>query len=388
MTALEADVERRVDVGDTDLHATLRAVAILPRDPTVVLERESMRRATFTPDGPATILVTWTSGSPVATVRCWGAGAQWIADRADRLLGASDDHGAFEPTTEPLRGIWRQHRGLRLTRTGTLWHDLAALVLQQRIRFTDAAAQWRSLVGGLGSEAPGPLDLRLPPDPAMMARAGYGDLHGFGIERSRAETLIRSARELPRLERRVDEPYAAADARLTAIRGIGPWTRGALAGVTWGHADAVVVGDVGIPSMVSFTLTGEPRADDERMLELLEPHRPHRYRVLQLLFPRAMILKPKFVVLDEPTSALDMTVQTQIVDLLRDLQQKYELGYLFISHDLKVVRAMAHRLIIMRQGNVVEHGLAARLFERPSTDYAKALMAAAFDMRSHAGASE
>ena len=110
---------------------------------------------------------------------------------------------------------------------------------------------------------------------------------------------------------------------------------------------------------------------------------PHEFSGGQrqrIAIARAMILKPKFVVLDEPTSALDMTVQTQIVDLLRDLQLRYGLGYLFISHDLKVVRAMAHRLLIMRAGEVIETGPAAELFETPRTDYARALMAAAFDM--------
>jgi microcin C transport system ATP-binding protein len=95
---------------------------------------------------------------------------------------------------------------------------------------------------------------------------------------------------------------------------------------------------------------------------------------------RAMVLKPKFVVLDEPTSALDMSVQAQIVDLLRDLQRKHNLAYMFISHDLKVVRAMADDVIVMRDGRVVEAGPAADIFERPRTDYTKALMAAAFDL--------
>jgi microcin C transport system ATP-binding protein len=94
---------------------------------------------------------------------------------------------------------------------------------------------------------------------------------------------------------------------------------------------------------------------------------------------RAMVLKPKFVMLDEPTSALDMSVQAQIVDLLRDLQLKYNLGYLFISHDLKVVRAMSHDVIVMRHGRVVESGPTAKIFDSPKTDYTKALMAAALD---------
>ncbi|WP_018632353.1 ABC transporter ATP-binding protein [Neomegalonema perideroedes] len=92
---------------------------------------------------------------------------------------------------------------------------------------------------------------------------------------------------------------------------------------------------------------------------------------------RAMALKPKLVILDEPTSALDVTVQAQIVDLLRDLQQKYGLAYMFISHDLRVVRALAHRIIVMKDGQVVEAGPAEEIFERPKTDYARALIAAA-----------
>jgi microcin C transport system ATP-binding protein len=96
---------------------------------------------------------------------------------------------------------------------------------------------------------------------------------------------------------------------------------------------------------------------------------------------RAMILRPKLLVLDEPTSALDMTVQVQIVELLRDLQQKYQLAYLFISHDLKVVRALSHKVMVMKQGDVVEAGDADAIFDAPQTDYTRALMAAAFEGR-------
>ncbi len=99
---------------------------------------------------------------------------------------------------------------------------------------------------------------------------------------------------------------------------------------------------------------------------------------------RAMVLKPKFVMLDEPTSALDMSVQAQVVDLLRHLQHKHQLAYLFISHDLKVVRALANDLIVMRNGKIVEQGPAATVFANPQTDYTKALMAAAFNIETAA----
>ena len=110
---------------------------------------------------------------------------------------------------------------------------------------------------------------------------------------------------------------------------------------------------------------------------------PHEFSGGQrqrIAIARAIVLKPKFIVLDEPTSALDMSVQAQIVDLLRDLQDKHGLAYMFISHDLKVVRALADELIVMKDGKVVEQGPAARIFDQPAEEYTKALMAAAFDI--------
>ena len=110
---------------------------------------------------------------------------------------------------------------------------------------------------------------------------------------------------------------------------------------------------------------------------------PHEFSGGQrqrIAIARAMVLSPKFVMLDEPTSALDMSVQAQVVDLLRRLQKERDLAYLFISHDLKVVRALANEVIVMRLGQVVEQGPSQQIFANPQTDYTKALMAAAFDM--------
>ncbi|WP_320195896.1 ABC transporter ATP-binding protein [Agrobacterium rosae] len=110
---------------------------------------------------------------------------------------------------------------------------------------------------------------------------------------------------------------------------------------------------------------------------------PHEFSGGQrqrIAIARAMVLKPRFVMLDEPTSALDMSVQAQVVDLLRDLQARHDLAYLFISHDLKVVKALANDMIVMRHGKVVESGPAKSIFEAPKEDYTRALMAAAFNI--------
>jgi microcin C transport system ATP-binding protein len=115
----------------------------------------------------------------------------------------------------------------------------------------------------------------------------------------------------------------------------------------------------------------------------LQDRYPHEFSGGQrqrIAIARAIVLRPRIIVMDEPTSALDVSVQAQIVDLLRDLQHKYDLAYLFISHDLKVVRALAHHLIVMKDGVVVEQGPSEKVFSEPETAYTKALMAAAFDL--------
>ena len=136
-----------------------------------------------------------------------------------------------------------------------------------------------------------------------------------------------------------------------------------------------------------------PEERDKRVINALEevglspdlrwryPHEFSGGQRQRIAIARAMVLKPKFVMLDEPTSALDMSVQAQVVDLLRDLQKRYDLAYLFISHDLKVVRALANDVMVMQLGKVVEHGPSEQIFDNPQTDYTKALMSAAFEIK-------
>ena len=145
-------------------------------------------------------------------------------------------------------------------------------------------------------------------------------------------------------------------------------------------------------------LGGDSRGREAMIIEALEevgldPESRHRYphefsggQRQRVAIARAMVLKPRFVVLDEPTSALDMSVQAQIVDLLRALQKKHHLAYLFISHDLKVVRALADEVLVMRNGKIVEQGSRAEIFEAPKETYTQALIRAAFDLEAVEGA--
>ena len=139
--------------------------------------------------------------------------------------------------------------------------------------------------------------------------------------------------------------------------------------------------------------TGDARPHRDQVADMLSetgidpasmdryPHEFSGGQRQRIAIARAMILRPKLVVLDEPTSALDQTVQVQIVELLRDLQARHGLAYLFISHDLRVVRALSHKVMVMKRGDVVEAGDAAQVFDAPADPYTRALMAAAFDLK-------
>ena len=120
----------------------------------------------------------------------------------------------------------------------------------------------------------------------------------------------------------------------------------------------------------------------------IDPETRHRFphefsggQRQRISIARALVLKPKLIVLDEPTSALDMSVQAEVVDLLRALQNEHGLSFIFISHDLKVVRALSHYILVMKDGKIVEEGATDQIFDKPKKDYTKDLMTAAMDIK-------
>jgi microcin C transport system ATP-binding protein len=164
------------------------------------------------------------------------------------------------------------------------------------------------------------------------------------------------------------DPYGALSPRLTLAQIVGEGLQVHRLGATPEERRRLIdaaLAEVGL----------DPRMRDRY------PHEFSGGQRQRIAIARAMVLTPRFVVLDEPTSALDMSVQAQIVDLLRELQRRHRLAYLFISHDLKVIRALADEILVMRDGRVVEHGPATQVLEAPREAYTKALMAAAFEIR-------
>lgn len=253
-------------------------------DPTLAIRDGSVWRATRTPEGPATTELR-VEGTTLR-VRAWGPGAAWAVEAAPALVGADDDARGFTPAHPVVADLARRLVGLRLPATGAVLEILVPTILAQKVTAAEATGAWRSLVAALGEPAPGPAGragLRLPPAPDRLAATPSWAFHPFGVERRRADVIRRAAALAARLEEAVAMPAADARQRLSAVPGIGPWTVAKVALAAFGDADAVCTGDYHLPHQVAWALAGEARADDARMLTLLEPYRGHRARVQRLL---------------------------------------------------------------------------------------------------------
>jgi 3-methyladenine DNA glycosylase/8-oxoguanine DNA glycosylase len=175
-----------------------------------------------------------------------------------------------------------------MTAAGNPVELMVPIILEQKVTSIEAHRAYGRLVRAHGHPAPGavglrPADLRLPPTPAELAALPSYAWHECGVERRRAETIREVCRRAASVERIAARGSVGFQQAVTALNGIGVWTATMVAQVAFGDPDAVIVGDYHLPRFVTWNLAGEPEGDDARMLELLEPFRPHRARVVALL---------------------------------------------------------------------------------------------------------
>jgi 3-methyladenine DNA glycosylase/8-oxoguanine DNA glycosylase len=265
-----------------DLRATLAPLARGPHDPCLRRSPREIWRATHTPEGPAGQRLTAVEGG--VEVEAFGAGADWLLAHAPALVGAHDNGHEFAPDDPQLARLHRRFRGLRFTTAGNVVELLVPTILEQKVTSEEAHGAYARLVHRHGAPAPGPNDrLRLPPTVRELAALPSHAWHAVGVERRRAETVREVCRRASAIERHAAAGSDSFQQAVVRLPGIGPWTATSVAGIAFGDPDAVVVGDFHLPSIVAWNLVGERRADDARMLELLEPFRPHRARAVALL---------------------------------------------------------------------------------------------------------
>jgi len=264
-----------------DLPRSVGSIRAGAGDPSVRTGPATAVVATRTPEGPGTI--EFSGAGTTITAEAWGPGSGWLLDHAPAMCGAADDLTGFAPQHRIIDQLARTYPGMRVIRTGAVVEMMLRVIVGQKVTGKEAKDGYRRMVLALGEPAPGHPDLLLPPNPEVVAGLAYHAFHPWGIERKRAETILRVARRRGRLAETAQMPRNDAYRRLNAVPGIGPWTTGIVAGTALGDPDAVAVGDYNIPHMVSWLLAGEPRSSDDRMLELLEPYRGHRGRVVRLL---------------------------------------------------------------------------------------------------------
>lgn len=269
--------------GPVDPVRTLRRLAVFSYDATMRQVGDAVVCAFGTPLGAATVRYRPIREQEVG-VTAWGPGAEHALAAAPDHVGAHDPAEEFQTVDPVIAPLAKRLRGLRFGRSRRLVEGLIPIILSQKVTGAGASRSWRQLLLRYGEVAPGPFPgLRVPPAPARLRELAYYDFHPLGVERRRAQIILAVVRRAPRVERLVDEGPDAAEAKLLAMAGIGPWTTASVRSAVFGDADAVPVGDYNLPHLVSHAFTGEPRGNDERMLELLEPFRPHRARVLALL---------------------------------------------------------------------------------------------------------
>jgi 3-methyladenine DNA glycosylase/8-oxoguanine DNA glycosylase len=252
------------------------------RDPSNRLTTDELWRATNTPHGTATIHVRLDPRGARARLRTWGDGAAWAMHHAPALIGLEDD-AEFGSDHPVVRAAIDATRGLRMGAARAVLDVALPTVIDQRVTAVEAKRTWFGLVRRFGEVAPGPMPLLVPPAAAVIGALTDLDRRRHGLELRRGVAFTSVARHSDRLQRAADLDSATLQRMLLDLSGVGVWTAATVAQVVCGDADAVPIGDWHLPRIVGWALAGEARADDDLMLELLEPFRPHRGRVVRML---------------------------------------------------------------------------------------------------------
>lgn len=238
--------------------------------------------AARTPEGQGSLRIRRTREDVIG--EAWGEGASWLLDRLGPIAGLEDDPTAFTTDDPTVSHLHRTHPGLRFGRTELVFDALLVAICGQKVTGSEAAAAMRGLHQRFGDPAPGPNQrLRLPPDPARMSQAPYYDFHEMHLEKRRADLIRRVSALADRIDATATRSPDGAAEMLASFPGVAAWTTAKTLEVSHGDADQVAVGDFHFKHIVVHHLTGRDRGSDQEMLELLEPFRPHRGRVIRLL---------------------------------------------------------------------------------------------------------
>ena len=253
----------------------------------------SIWRTSLLPTGPVTARITRVAPNAAQAV-AWGGGAQEFVEMLPAMLGLEDDHSGFAPRHPTVVAAYQRVPHLRLGRTGLVLEALIPAIIEQRVPGADAFRSWRVLVSKYGTPAPGPAPhgMRVMPSAQVWRRIPSWEFHRANVDPRRAQAVVTCARRAASLERLVSRPSVQAREALMSLPGVGEWTAAETAQRAFGDADAVSVGDYHIPKMIGWTLLGRP-VDDAGMLELLEPMRPHRQRVVRLLEASGLAYEPR-----------------------------------------------------------------------------------------------
>ena len=237
--------------------------------------------ATETPEGSASVAFRAVGGEVVADA--WGPGAEWAIDRVPALLGGSDDPSGFRPLDPVVRDLAARLGVPRLGATGRWFEAMATAAVYQRVVSADARTAVARMGRLHGADVPGGGPLPLFPRPEEALKVPDHGFHRAGVDRARARVIRVAAKHADRLEALGQQPPDEARQWLQRLPGVGPWTAARTTGTAAGDPDAVPVGDLHVPRLVTYALSGATDGDDDSMLELLEPYAGHRGRVVRLV---------------------------------------------------------------------------------------------------------